>query len=427
MAQTADTISVHCACGKKLKAPATAAGRKAKCPACGNVLVIEAPPPPPGENDPLDALYDLAETEKSAAASNQVDDSPRCPKCGSATAPGAVLCVNCGYDFRTKRKVTAKSAPVAAEKSVAGRAAAPAAEEPAPAEGSFIMGLVFGVLFALGGAIVYGVAKYFLDDVPFIGMVTGWGVLAVGYLAGFGVDKGYKGGNAFAGITAASITLVVVLVTKFLVLAALVAPHVKKAMDNVASGRDDERVTQMVRDDYMKKAGISPHAASMADTVKFEEMADKRVKTMTKPEYDAYEKKADSYEAREELFEYVQEDVMKEKKIDPVKVTRPDEVMAAAEADRRIAAMSDAEVQTKLKSEGDQAAEEFKAKLADASKKHGGGSSDADSDSGSSKHGGGISGSVLGFGIILGLLLLVWFFLPTIIAMLLAYKVAANA
>ena len=68
MPETGDKISVQCACGKKLKAPASAVGRKAKCPACGNVLTIEPPPPPPpAEDDPLGALYDLADAEKDAA------------------------------------------------------------------------------------------------------------------------------------------------------------------------------------------------------------------------------------------------------------------------------------------------------------------------------------------------------------------------
>src|SRR6185436_19228124 len=104
MPESADKISVLCGCGKKLKAPATAVGRKAKCPACGNVLTIEAPPPPvpEPEDDPLGALYDLAESEKQAAESNQIDDSPHCPKCGQAMTPGAVICVACGHDLRGK-------------------------------------------------------------------------------------------------------------------------------------------------------------------------------------------------------------------------------------------------------------------------------------------------------------------------------------
>jgi hypothetical protein len=423
MAQVGDTISVQCSCGKKLKAPSTAVGKKAKCPACGNVLTIEAPPPPPAEDDPLGAIYDLAAAEQAAASSNQVDDSPRCPKCGASMGSGAVLCVNCGYDFRSKQKMsTSKAAPAAAAASGKGKPLAYAAEEERPpAEGNYFMGIVFGFLFALGGAAVYAVASYFLDDVPFLSLVARWGVLGVGYLAGVGVDKGYKGGNLFAGMTAAGITLVVALITKFVVLAALIAPGVKKAMAAHSTDRDDERVSQMVRDDAMKKDGISPHGASDEIIEKYENDAGKRVTAMSDSEYESYEKRADSYEEREALFEYVQRDVLKEKGIDPVKVTRPQEILAAKEAETRLAGMTDAQVHEKLKTADAQAAEEFKAKMEEVAKKH-------NSDSGDkSDKSSGISSGIVGFGIALGLVVLLWLMLPTIVAMCWAYKVAANA
>jgi hypothetical protein len=43
VAGEASTISVACACGKKLRAPATSAGRTAKCPGCGAAIVIPIP------------------------------------------------------------------------------------------------------------------------------------------------------------------------------------------------------------------------------------------------------------------------------------------------------------------------------------------------------------------------------------------------
>ena len=36
-----ETISVECPCGKRLKAPATAVGRKAKCPSCGQEFQVD--------------------------------------------------------------------------------------------------------------------------------------------------------------------------------------------------------------------------------------------------------------------------------------------------------------------------------------------------------------------------------------------------
>src|SRR5262245_26636587 len=54
-------IKFACACGKKLAADASAAGRKAKCPACGQaVQVPQSPPEVPTEPDlglaPIDDL-----------------------------------------------------------------------------------------------------------------------------------------------------------------------------------------------------------------------------------------------------------------------------------------------------------------------------------------------------------------------------------
>jgi hypothetical protein len=40
-----NSISVQCACGKKLRAPATAVGKKARCPGCGEILELTAATP----------------------------------------------------------------------------------------------------------------------------------------------------------------------------------------------------------------------------------------------------------------------------------------------------------------------------------------------------------------------------------------------
>lgn len=39
-------ITLNCACGKSLRVPDSAAGKKAKCPACAAVLDVPAPPEP---------------------------------------------------------------------------------------------------------------------------------------------------------------------------------------------------------------------------------------------------------------------------------------------------------------------------------------------------------------------------------------------
>ena len=346
------------------------------------------------------------------------------PEMRGADGRGAVLCVSCGYDFRTKSKAkTAKAPAIGYEaKPAKGNAAnAGAGEERAPAEGNFFMGLAFGALFALGGAIVYGVLNYFIGDVPFLGRLAAWSVLGVGYLAGLGVDKGYKGGNVVAGITAAGVTLVVVVITKFVILASIVVPIVKKSVADAATDRDDERVASMVRDEAMKKDGLSPHSAGDDEMEKYQDAADKRVEKMTDAQYQSYEKKADAYEERDLLFEPIRNEMLRQKGIDPVKMTHPQEIVAAKEAEAKIDGMSDSEVHQKLKAADAQAAQELKERMASASQKHNSSSGDED------KSDTGISGSVIGFGIVLGFIFLLWLMLPTIIAMAVAYKVAANA
>src|SRR5205085_11537403 len=99
------------------KAPASAIGRKAKCPNCGNILTIPlpqqrkpvAPEPEPDADDNLDAMYALAQQEASSATTAHADQSHQCPSCGGAMSAGAVLCVTCGYNMRTRSKVKAKA------------------------------------------------------------------------------------------------------------------------------------------------------------------------------------------------------------------------------------------------------------------------------------------------------------------------------
>jgi hypothetical protein len=65
-------------------------------------------------------LYGFAEEDLAAAAKGTVvaDQSPRCPSCQQSMQVGSVMCTYCGYNLKTKKKVTAMKAtgkaPVAA-------------------------------------------------------------------------------------------------------------------------------------------------------------------------------------------------------------------------------------------------------------------------------------------------------------------------
>src|SRR5688500_8715066 len=101
-----DTISVRCVCGKKLKAPASAVGRKARCPKCGNIVTLEAP----------DDLGPVPDFDQPATAPPPEEQGFACPNCSTPMDDGAVLCMSCGYDTRTGQTlgVAIESEPAAA-------------------------------------------------------------------------------------------------------------------------------------------------------------------------------------------------------------------------------------------------------------------------------------------------------------------------
>src|SRR4051812_39888309 len=103
MPETGERITIECSCGKRLKAPSNAVGRKAKCPTCGNVLTISQPQRSlvidsiPESSDEADgggdfsALYNLADHEAVAGAAAEASDtSRRCPSCRTPLKPDAV-------------------------------------------------------------------------------------------------------------------------------------------------------------------------------------------------------------------------------------------------------------------------------------------------------------------------------------------------
>src|SRR3954468_8440602 len=46
-------IVVACSCGKRFRAPDSAAGRRGKCPGCGGPIEVPRPTPPSLEDDPF--------------------------------------------------------------------------------------------------------------------------------------------------------------------------------------------------------------------------------------------------------------------------------------------------------------------------------------------------------------------------------------
>ena len=92
------SITFRCPqCSRQLTVAPQYAGRKGKCPGCGQVFMVPAPAKSSG--------------------------SPSCPSCGATVSPDAVICVGCGFDRRTRTRI-APSVPAPSEE----------VETPSPAE-----------------------------------------------------------------------------------------------------------------------------------------------------------------------------------------------------------------------------------------------------------------------------------------------------
>jgi hypothetical protein len=115
-------IEIKCQCGKVLKAPDSMAGKRAKCPACGTVLVVPAAEEeileaeeiaPPVDDDPYglrgaldeEAAYQLANPQPAKQTPSSEDRRP-CPACGEMIPVAAAKCRFCNevFDSRLKKK-----------------------------------------------------------------------------------------------------------------------------------------------------------------------------------------------------------------------------------------------------------------------------------------------------------------------------------
>ena len=100
-------------CGELVRAPAPKAGKKSKCPVCGapwpeavgrakQAANLAPIPPPPDEfvGVAVDEDPDSGNPYGTADAGSR-----RCPECTKQLEPGVAVCVRCGFNLRTGRKV----------------------------------------------------------------------------------------------------------------------------------------------------------------------------------------------------------------------------------------------------------------------------------------------------------------------------------
>ncbi len=96
-------ITVVCqSCKKSLKAPDNAAGKKAKCPQCGTVVVVPSPAPAQPAAKPAAPAKPLAPAPWDVdLPPRSVDDETQvCPYCGGTIPEIATECEHCGESLK---------------------------------------------------------------------------------------------------------------------------------------------------------------------------------------------------------------------------------------------------------------------------------------------------------------------------------------
>jgi hypothetical protein len=241
----------------------------------------KAPTKPSGQSSMSSWLDEELETSHPA-----VPTSPKppkaanatCPACGATLAAGAVLCVACGYDTRTRSKrqtehvdLAASPAKKAKRRSKLGSAA------------SLLRGTVFSFLGAMLGALIWALFTYFtMWELGYIA----WGL---GGLAGLGMALGHEDEDGtIAGIIAAVMSLVGIVAAKILIIVIFVAAFV----GNVVQEADPVQMKRMlltpsVAGEKLKAKGIDLDEASEEQWEQAEQEAEAELAKLTDDQLDA--------------------------------------------------------------------------------------------------------------------------------------------
>jgi hypothetical protein len=107
------SLIVNCPCGQPIQTQPEHRGKRIRCPKCREILRVPPPDPPQVkdeeflepilEEDEADAQPVLAEVV--ATGTYGFANSLQCPKCKREWPTETVLCVNCGYNFKTGKQL----------------------------------------------------------------------------------------------------------------------------------------------------------------------------------------------------------------------------------------------------------------------------------------------------------------------------------
>ena len=198
-------IKIACQCGQGFQAPDNLAGKKVRCPKCGNPLSIPAANRQPSAGQrpagatAIGSLLDDIGVESTPAGGK------RCPNCNAVMAGHAIFCVECGLDLETKEVVEQTQASRKSDnddepkiKSFGNPLLDKAAREleynkrekrvsqDPRSWYSYFIGLMLCTVFVAVGAIISLKLEAKKDkvasDLPEPGLAAFWGVFAVGIM-----------------------------------------------------------------------------------------------------------------------------------------------------------------------------------------------------------------------------------------------------
>ncbi len=252
-------IGFDCAaCGKHFQVKEELAGRRAKCSRCKAVLLIPQPALVASGEDRLaadDDDYRLAsvfdEEFGSAPDENKPSETSPCPSCAEPLNPTDVLCVQCGFHLKKRKKIRVSQE----EQADAHSRNEPSRRKLDQRKGRKNINLrtfLRGALLSLVGALLGG------GIWTAIALTTGYslGFLAwvIGGLAGLGMLLGHDNeGSVLAGITASVMALVGCVFGKVLWFAFIIG-----AIGSAMDGYEHEYVASIVAEESIRLQGIAP-------------------------------------------------------------------------------------------------------------------------------------------------------------------------
>ena len=104
-------IKISCRCGQRFQAPEKLAGKKVRCPKCGDPLVIPTAGSPGTARQAAPAANDMGSLLDEIGVESTPTGGKRCPQCNTTLAGQAVLCVDCGFNLETNEFVDGNVQP----------------------------------------------------------------------------------------------------------------------------------------------------------------------------------------------------------------------------------------------------------------------------------------------------------------------------